>query len=221
MEDNNSKISRRDSLKIMGVASLAGLTWTTGCDTKEAADTQEHEHAHNTDETLNLSEADQKLMEQQFFTDHEMETVRVLSELTIPADGESGGASDAGVPEFIEFMMKDQPWHQTGMRGGLKWLDAQSRKQFGNNFVDCSEDQQKAMLDQIAYPGKAKPEMSQGVNFFNNFRNFVATGFFTSKIGMEYLQYMGNRPTIWEGSPKEVLDRLGVSYDMVKEYTFV
>lgn len=219
MENNNNKINRRDSLKIMGVASLAGLVWTTGCETKEAANTQEH--VHNTDDTLKLSEADKNLMEQKFFTDHEMKTVTVLADMTIPADDRSGSASDAGVPEFIEFMMKDQPWHQTGMRGGLNWLDAQCRRQFNKNFVDCSEDQRKAMLDQIAYTGGDKPEMSQGVNFFNNFRNFVATGFFTSKIGIEDLQYMGNRPTVWQGSPQEVLDRLGVSYDMVKEYEFV
>lgn len=218
MENNDNKINRRDSLKIMGAASLAGLIWTTGCETKETADTQEH--AHNTDDTLKLSEADKKLMEQQFFTDHEMKTVRVLADMTIPADDRSGSASDAGVPEFIEFMMKDQPWHQTGMRGGLNWLDAQCRRLFNKNFVDCSEDQQKAILDQIAYPGRGKPEMSQGVNFFNNFRSFVATGFFTSKIGIEDLQYMGNRPTVWQGSPQEVLDRLGVSYDMVKQYEF-
>lgn len=211
-------MDRRTSLKIMGVASLAGLTWTTACDTKETTET--HEHAHATDDTLKVSEADRKLMEQQFFTEHEMETVRMLADMTIPADDHSGSASDAGVPEFIEFMMKDQPWHQTGMRGGLNWLDAQCLKRFSKNFTDCSEDQRKAMLDEIAYPGRVKPEMTQGVNFFNNFRNFVAIGFFTSKIGIDDLQYMGNRPTVWQGSPQEVLDRLGVSYDMVKEYEF-
>ncbi len=214
----NSKINRRDSLKIIGFTSLAGLVWTTGCETKETAET--HEHAHNTDDSLKLSEGDKKLMNEQFFTDAEMKTVTALSALIIPADDKAGGAVEAGTPEFIEFMMKDQPRHQTGMRGGLHWLDAQCNRQFGKPFAECSEDQQKAMLDQIAYPGSAKPEMSQGVNFFNNFRDFVATGFFTSKIGIEYLEYMGNRATVWQGSPQEVLDRLGVSYDMVKQYEF-
>lgn len=219
MEKN--KINRRDSLKLMGAASLAGLTWTTGCDTPETAESQEHEHMHNTDDKLQLSEADQKLMDQQFFTEHEMKTVRILSDMIIPADDKSGSASDAEVPEFIAFMMKDQPRHQVGMRGGLRWLDAQTNRQFEKVFAACSEQERKMVLDQIAYPQTAKPEMSQGVNFFNNFREFVATGFFTSKIGIEDLQYMGNRATIWEGSPQEVLDRLGVSYDMVKEYTFI
>ena len=214
----NHKINRRDSLKMMGAASLAGLTWTA-CEPQSETAEEQHEHVHG-DSTPPLSEADQQLMNEQFFTDHEMKTVTVLGDLIIPADDRSGNASDAGTPEFIEFMMKDQPWHQVGMRGGLRWLDTQCLKQFGKPFVEASEAQQKELLDQIAYPEQATPEMSQGVNFFNNFRNFVATGFFTSKIGIEDLGYVGNRPNVWNGSPPEVLERLGVSYDAVKQYTF-
>ena len=212
-------INRRDSLKMMGAASLAGLTWTACEPQSETTETHDHEHAHEGSERP-LSEADQQLMNERFFTDHEMKTVTVLGDLVIPADEQSGSASDADTPEFIEFMMKDQPQHQVGMRGGLRWLDTQCTKQFGKNFVDLGEAQQKKMIDQIAYPEQATPEMSQGVNFFNNFRNFVATGFFTSKIGIDDLQYVGNRPNVWNGSPPEVLERLGVSYDAVKQYTF-
>nr|WKN39643.1 gluconate 2-dehydrogenase subunit 3 family protein [Tunicatimonas sp. TK19036] len=214
---SKNHINRRDSLKILGAGSLAGLTWA--CGPEEAA--EEHAHQHTTSDSMELSEADQKLMDQQFFTDHEMKTVSVLSDLIIPADDRSGSATDAGVPEFIEFMMKDQPWHQTGMRGGLRWLDYTCQNQFEKSFVDCSESEQTQILDQIAYPASAAPEMSQGVNFFNNFRDFVATGFFTSKMGIDDLGYVGNRPNVWQGSPPEVLEALGVSYDMVKEYTFV
>lgn len=211
-------INRRDSLKMMGAASLAGLTWTA-CEPQSEVGEQREEHIHG-DTTHQLSEADQQLMNEQFFTEHEMKTVTVLGDLIIPADERSGSASDAGTPEFIEFMMKDQPRHQVGMRGGLRWLDVQCMKQFGKNFVEASEAKQKEMLDQIAYPEQASPEMSQGVNFFNNFRNFVATGFFTSKMGIEDLGYVGNRPNVWNGSPPEVLERLGVSYEAVKQYTF-
>ncbi len=211
----NNKINRRDSLKMMGAASLAGLTWTA-CEPQPEVAEEHHVHTG----THEISEADQQLMGERFFTEHEMMTVTVLGDLIIPADERSGSASDAGTPEFIDFMMKDQPWHQVGMRGGLRWLDTQCLDQFELKFADCSEVQQKEMLDQIAYPEKATPEMSQGVNFFNNFRNFVATGFFTSKIGVDDLEYVGNRPNVWQGSPPEVLERLGVSYDSVSEYTF-
>lgn len=216
MENNNNQhISRRDSLRILGVSSLAGLTWS--CGSEETAT----EHQHPTSDSVQISEADQKLMEQQFFTDQEMKTVEVLSDLIIPADDRSGSATEAGVPGFIEFMMKDQPWHQTGMRGGLRWLDYTCQHMFEKNFVDCAQEEQTQILDQIAYPEASTPEMSQGVNFFNNFRDFVATGFFTSKMGIEDIGYMGNKATLWQGSPPEVLEALGVSYDMVKEYTFV
>lgn len=206
----NNKISRRDSLKVLGISSVtATYVLLPGCDTP--ATTEEHVHADtvNTD----LSEADQKLMDEQFFTDHEMKTVRVLADLIIPADDKSGSASDAEVAEFIEFMMKDQPWHQTNIRGGLKWLDVHCLKQYEKNFVDCSQDQQTEVLDIIAYPDVAPPEMSQGVSFFNRFRDFVATGFFTSKIGIEDIGYQGNKPNVWRGVPDEVLTQLNVNYD--------
>ncbi|WKN30874.1 gluconate 2-dehydrogenase subunit 3 family protein [Porifericola rhodea] len=220
MDKQNNGMNRRTSLKYMGgaAASLASLSWV-GCDSPE--DTQEaHEHKHETSDELKISEEDQKLMDQQFFTEHEMQTVTVLANLIIPADDRSGNASGAGVPEFIEFMMKDQPWHQTGMRGGLRWLDIESQRQFQSKFIELSEKQQKQLLDQIAYPEVADPRMSQGVNFFNNFRDFVATGFFTSKMGIDDLEYKGNTANVWKGSPPEVLERLGVSYDDVSGWDF-
>lgn len=219
MKNDNNGMNRRTSLKYMGgaAASLASLTWVA-CEPGEETAVQQHDHAN--DGQMNVSDADKALMNESFFTEHEMQTVQQLSELIIPADERSGGASEAGVPEFIEFMMKDQPWHQTGMRGGLRWLDLQSMEQSGQPFVKMSEAQQKQLLDQLAYPEIAKPEMSQGVNFFNNFRDFVATGFYTSKIGIDDLNYVGNRANVWQGSPPEVLQRLGVSYDDVDGYDF-
>lgn len=207
----NNKISRRESLKVLGISSLTATTiLVPGCDTPTAP--EEHAHDHAASVESDLSPEDQQLMDQQFFTDHEMETVRVLADLTIPADDKSGSASDAEVAEFIEFMMKDQPWHQTSMRGGLKWLDVHCLKQYEKNFIDCTQAQQTEVLDIIAYPDVAPPEMSQGVTFFNRFRDFVATGFFTSKIGIEDIGYQGNKATVWRGVPDEVLNQLGVDY---------
>ncbi len=204
-------ISRRDSLKYMALASIsAGLV--AGCDTKE--ETLEHVHLADLpgDDFSNLTKDDLALLKQKFFTDHERETVRILANIVIPADDRSGNAEDAGVVPFIEFMMLDQPRHQTQMRGGLKWLDHQCIKAFSNDFVICTTDQQSQVLDQIAYPEAAKPDMSQGVMFFNKFRDFVATGFWTSKMGIEDLEYKGNMAANWQGAPKKWLDRLGVSY---------
>lgn len=209
-----SQISRRDSLKYITLASIAAGT-AVGCNPTEKGDDLSH-HGHTVDQSeafKNLSKEDLALLEQTFFTEEERETVRVLANIIIPEDDKSGNAEAAGVPKFIEFMMLDQPEHQTAMRGGLKWINVQATKRYNKVFINCTEPEQLAIVDDIAYPDTAAPKFSQGVNFFNQFRDFVATGFFTSKIGIEDLQYMGNRPSVWNGAPQEWLDKLGVSYD--------
>lgn len=147
-----------------------------------------------------------------FFTAHEMATITALGDIIMPKDSISGSASDAKVPDFIEFIVKDMPGHQTPMRGGLRWLDIQCFKQFDKPFVDCDAKQQIAMVDQIAYPNKAKPEVQQGVSFFNLMRNLVTTGFYTSEIGVKDLGYLGNTPNMWNGVPDDVLKQYGYAY---------
>jgi len=99
------------------------------------------------------------------------------------------------------------------MRGGLKWLDIQSNKKYGKAFIDLAPAEQNWMVEQIAYPETAAPEMKQGVAFFNLMRDLTACGFFTSKIGIEDLGYVGNRPNQWDGVPQDVLDQYGLKYD--------
>jgi gluconate 2-dehydrogenase gamma chain len=156
---------------------------------------------------------EQKLKAETFFNKHEMATIAVLADIIIPADKNSGSATDSGVPDFIEFIVKDMPHHQIPMRGGLMWLDVESRKQFGDRFVKISASNQTKLIDQIAYPEEAKPEMSQGVAFFNKMRDLTATGFFTSEIGVKDLDYRGNVPNVWDGAPKDELKKFGLSYD--------
>ncbi len=122
-----------------------------------------------------------------------MATIAVLADLIIPSDGRSGSATEAKVPDFIEFIVKDEPEHQLPMRGGLRWLDVHCLNRYDQTFIDCKAEQQKS-VDQIAYPKKAKPEMQQGVAFFNKMRDLTAIGFFTSKMGIEDLGYNGNAP---------------------------
>jgi len=105
------------------------------------------------------------------------------------------------------------PYHQVPMRGGLKWLDLQCMKRFNADFASCSSAQQIEMIDEIAFPEKAKPEMIQGVAFFNKLRDLTATGFFTSEIGIKDLGYAGNKPNQWDGVPQDVLEQYGVKYD--------
>lgn len=149
----------------------------------------------------------------QFFTPHEWQTVRVLVDLVIPKDAHSGGATDAGVPEFMDFILGAYPENQLWMRGGLAWLDIQCHGRFGTDFLGATAVQRGAVLDDIAWPDRAPMGVHQGVEFFNQFRDLTASGFWSSQLGVADLQYKGNvfNPN-WQGCPPEQLAKLGVRY---------
>ena len=137
-----------------------------------------------------------------FFTPHEWRTTRLLVDLVIPRDERSGSATDAGVPEFMDFMLMERTSMQSWMRDGLAWLDAESRRRFEATFVDASDAQRAEILDAIAWPERATPDMADGVQFFNRFRDLTATGFWSSRIGVRDLGYQGNAFTpVWNGCP--------------------
>eukprot|EP01041_Mallomonas_annulata_P024512 gene24512-45287_t len=150
--------------------------------------------------------------EPKFFNEHEMATITVLGDIIMPKDEVSGSASDAKVPEFIEFIVKDMPTHQTPLRGGLRWLDLHCYKLYEKAFVNLSAAQQITVVDSIAYPNKAPKELAQGVSFFNLMRDLVTTGFYTTEIGIKDLGYVGNAPNQWNGVPDEVLKQYKLAY---------
>ncbi len=155
-------------------------------------------------------ERDAKLFKEVFFNKQELKTIGVLADIIIPKDARSGSATEAGVVDFIEFMAKDKPELQTPLRGGLVWLDTQANKRFEKKFTDCSRTQQIEIVEDIAYPQRKKPGMSQGVAFFSLMRNLTATAFWTSQIGLNDLGYMGNTPNQWTGVPEEVIKQYGL-----------
>lgn len=204
-------MDRRSSLKALLIGGVASGVLVEACqpkEKKEAVATGNFTIDRQPEEIVRYNEVTSKT----FFTPHEMATITVLGDIIIPKDEVSGSASDAKVPEFIEFIVKDMPSHQTPMRGGLRWLDLQCFKRFNKAFVDCSAKEQIEMVDEIAYPEKAKPEMAQGVSFFNTIRNLVATGFYTSEIGVKDVGYVGNTPNQWNGVPEDVLKQYGLAY---------
>jgi gluconate 2-dehydrogenase gamma chain len=210
-------MDRRESLKALAIGSLGAGTLLIGCDPKtdekSAKAVQRDARSDGYGRTEEEKAHDAKLMDEQFFTKEEMATIAVLCDIIIPADDRSGSATDAEVPAFIEFTAKDQPNFQTPLRGGLRWLNTKSQRMFEKSFVDASQAQRIELVDLIAYPNKATPENKQGVAFFNQMRNLTATGFYTSKIGIEDMQYKGNTPNAWDGVPQEVLNQYGLAYD--------
>ena len=208
-------MDRRKSLKLIATGAVAAPAVIAGCKTEDKKPEAAAEAKFNLDRNPDELKYEKDLQARdKFFNAHEMATITLLCDIIIPKDEVSGSASDAKVPDFIEFIVKDMPQHQIPLRGGLRWLDMECFKRHEKTFKDCSTEQQMALVDQIAYPEKAKKtkELTQGVSFFSLMRNLTATGFYTSEIGVKDLGYMGNKPNQWNGVPDDVLKQYGVSY---------
>lgn len=207
-------MDRRKSIKSLLVGTVSTGVLIEACKTpvnKGQAST-ETVAASDQDRMAEEKLYNKQLLQEKFFTDEELATITVLADIIIPRDEISGSASDAKVAEFIEFMVKDKPEHQVPMRGGLRWLELQSLKRFEKIFRKLTEKQQLEIVDDIAYPNKAKSEMKQGVAFFTLMRNLTMSGFYTSEIGVKDIGYMGNRPNQWNGVPDEVLKQYNIAY---------
>jgi hypothetical protein len=208
-------MDRRKSLKLIVTGAVATPIAIAGCKTDDKKTEQQKAEVNkfgldrNPDE---LKYENKLLAEEKFFTEHEMATITVLADIIIPKDEVSGSASEAKVPEFIEFIVHDMPHHQVPMKGGLRWLDMHCLKNYNNPFKDCTKEQQMELVDAIAYPKKAKPEMGQGVQFFRLMRDLTATGFYTSEIGLKDIGYTGNAPNQWNGVPEDVLKQYNLAY---------
>ncbi len=196
-------MDRRDVMKLLGAASLAAI----GLAAPDVARAAEYARA-----ALQQGASAYKPV---FFTKGEWPMVRVLSDLVIPKDARSGSATDAGVPEFMDFIMTEFKGNQQWMRDGLAWLNSECTKRFQRGFVACSPEQQKQVLNDIAFPKKASAALKPGVEFFTRFRDMTASGFWTSRIGYRDIGYVGNTIVpVWEGCPEPQLKKLGVSYKM-------
>lgn len=215
-------MDRRKYLKIIGVGSLSSSVLLDAC--KQPSDKQAIDTANTTAAKSSSDSAAgparqpeeiehyKKVTSYTFFTEQEIATIAVLSDIIIPKDEISGSATDAKVPDFIEFIVKDMPGYQVPLRGGLRWIDRESQLRFQKNFKDIDAAQQIQIVDDIAYPRKAKPSMTQGVSFFSLMRDLVSTGFYTSEIGIKDIGYAGNQPNQWNGVPDDVLKQYGVAY---------
>ena len=210
-------MDRRKSLKVMVLGSVSTGVLLDACKTEDkktvagkpaVTNTGEKHPGLMKEEVEHLKEVDSY----KFFTPHEMQTITILGDIIIPKDDVSGSASDAKVPDFIEFIVKDSPENKVPMRGGLQWLDMQCLNRYQNSFAECSTKQQMEIVDEIAWPKKAKKEMQPGVNFFNLMRNLTATGFYTSEIGVKDVGYVGNTPNQWNGVPDDVLKQYNLAY---------
>jgi hypothetical protein len=199
------RITRRAALQIAAAAPVAAaMAWTPA----------EAEQAHHDAQQARTAAARTgAAFKPKFFTAHEYATVGLLVDLIIPKDERSGSATDAGVPEFMDFMMTDQPPRQVAMRGGLALLDSFCESRYNKRFTALTDPQRRAILDEIAYTTNPDPGLRPHISFFSSFRDLTASGFWTTKIGIEDLQYQGNVfLDEWNGCPAPALEKLGVKY---------
>ncbi len=179
-------ISRRDVLKSLAVSAAA--TSVLRVIPAHAA-----EIAHQMI-AAEKAAAPAKAYTPKFFSAHDYKTLQALCQTIIPADADSGGAIEAGAPEFIDLLTSENKDYQITLGGGLMWLDSTCSDRYGMAYLECTPEQQKEILDKIAYRKNALADSSldQGVAFFSALRNMTADGFFTSKLGIQYLGYIGN-----------------------------
>lgn len=183
-------LSRRQLFQVIGAVPVAAAVATGSAEAQTPA-----AHAY----------------QRKVFDEQQWRTVRVLCDLIIPADERSGSATQAGVPEFIDDWL-DFRRREDGndnlaaeILGGLAWLDFESRRLFAKDFAEAAPDQQKQLLDRIAWPERAAPGDRHAVVFFNKLRDLTASGFFSSKMGIADLPYLGNVAVVeWKGADPAV-----------------
>lgn len=222
---SQSPIDRRRALKVLGVLPLAAVA----ADAQQAQNppTARQGHERPAQPATNTRQA-RSQPRHRFFNAREMRTLNRLADDIIPKDARSGSATEAGVPAYVDFHLSVEETSddtRVAWRGGLRWLDTESRKRFGRAYHLASQDQRHAILDDIAGPlgppagqpvpqSTISPELRYGAAFFARARDMIGGGFFSSAMGYRDLRYMGNVfVPVWDGCPPEALAKLGVSYD--------
>jgi len=192
-----SSVTRRDVLRTLAAGAVGGSVL-------QVIPTKAAEYAHQAVKKEKAAAPAGKYTPK-YFDAHQYETLTSLCDTIIPKDEKSGGAVEAGAPEFIDLLTSENEEFQVKLAGGLLWLDSHCADQYGKTYLECSPEQRKETLDLIAFRKNAKkdPSLSQGVAFFSLLRNMTCDGFYTSKIGIEDLQYIGNVPRgEWPGCPE-------------------
>jgi gluconate 2-dehydrogenase gamma chain len=206
-------IERREILRYIGIASVASSfpgfsQWAFACP-------GDHTHAHSQSTPSSASSDSYKPL---FFSPQQYRMVEHLAEMIIPED-DTPGAKRAGVAEFIDFMVANRvpvstsrdirstedaieagTEAQNKFVAGLGWMNARSHSEFERDFMDCTPEQQNALLEELAYKAKFKPRTESGRAFFQLMRDYTVVGYYTTKIGLESLGYPGLR-TVWPKMP--------------------
>jgi len=211
-------MNRRETLKSLLLAPLAGgVIVGTGCVSNNSSASRitwtslPDSYAYGRTELE--QKRDQELFDEAYFSEHELVTIAVLCDIILPSDHPNGGALDAGLPEFVEFMVKDRANYKLPIRGGIAWLDSYAIDRYQADFVSITEAQRLSICDAIAYLDVEAPELQPGISFFTLMRNLTLTGYYTTALGFNDLGYQGNTPNAWDGVPENVLTKHELAYE--------
>lgn len=205
-------MNRRDSFKYLAAGSLASGLFLSGCDWLDDTQVQESLWKYKYGRTPKEIEHDNAILAQQFFTSEERALITKLAHLILPPN-EFGDIEKAEVPELIEFMAKDYPPFQSPLREGLAELNRRSINDFKQPFLTLEQNEMHSLLEPIAYPHEVSEELKDQATFFSLMRNLTLTGYYTSEVGLKDLGYQGNQPNVWDGVPKDVLEKHNMTYD--------
>ncbi len=208
-------MDRREILKAMMLAGFAsGTVLQSRCRKSSPSQADVEDSSGLYGRTPEEMERDKALSEQLSpFSEDEIITLALLCDIILPANMAAPSASDTGVVEFIDFIVRDMPRHELPLKGGLMWLSSLTNQTFGKLFKDLNKNEQLEIVDAIAYPQRARAEMLPGVRFFNLMRDLTLTGYYTSPAGMADLGYQGNSPNVWDGVPEEILRAHKLEYE--------
>ena len=216
----STPVSRRQALKVFGAvpvaAALGSSAFAQQGQQQGGQQGPRTPHAGPNQPAQPGAQPGKNVTPRKFFTAKEWRTVSVLADDIIPRDARSPSATEAGVPAYMDFHLTVPETNEAArvaMRGGLAWLDTESRTRYGKAYASLGTAQRHAILDDIAYGTRVKPELRRGAAFFARFRDMTASGFYSSAVGWQDLRYQGNvfNPN-WNGCPQPALDKLGVSY---------
>ncbi len=207
-------MNRRETLKSLLLAPLAaGAAATAGCAPGAPVHWTELPREYSYGRTEAEQQRDRELFAESWFSEHELVTIAVLCDIILPSDHPNGGALDAGLPDFVEFIVKDRENLKLPVRGGIAWLDSYAVNEFGADFVNIDEPQRLAICDRIAWTDVEDPVLRPGIRFFSLMRDLTLTGYYTTEQGLLDLGYQGNVANVWDGVPAEVLARHGLQYE--------
>jgi hypothetical protein len=211
-------VSRRAVLRVLGAVPLAGAALAAPAWAQPPvgqAPRQPHATPNQPANTPQGGTPPRSAPARRFLTAHEHRTASVLADDLLPRDARSGSATEAGVPAYLDYHLalpETDESTRVAVRGGLRWLDTETRRRHDRPYAAASARERHAVLDDIAWPERARPELAQGAAFLTRFRDMVASGFFSSRMGWEDLRYQGNvfNPD-WQGCPEPAMRKLGVT----------